>query len=122
LVQLRRARQGLENELMMLTHQPLVGGSLIAKYKRCNKGNCRCTRGELHGPFWYLSQTIQGRTVMHFIRAAEVARVRPAYLRTKQWRQRRAQLVRLGTRMLQLLDRLAEQATVGLETLEHRRR
>ncbi len=121
LVQLRQVRQRLEDELMMLTHQPLVAGSLIAKYKRCNKGECRCTRGELHGPFWYLSQTIQGRTVMRFIRAAEVARVRPAYLRTKQWRQRRAQLVRVGTRMLQLLDRLAEEATVGLDALERRR-
>jgi hypothetical protein len=119
---LRGVRQRLENELMMLTHQPLVGGSLIAKYKRCNKGECRCTRGELHGPFWYLSQTVKGRTVMRFIRAAEVARVRPAFLRTKQWRQKRAQLVRLGARMRQLLDALAKQATVKLDALERGRR
>ncbi len=121
-VQLRQARRHLENVLMTLTHQPLVAGSLIAKYKRCNKGDCRCTRGELHGPFWYLSQTVEGRTVMRFIRAADVVRVRPAFARTKQWRQQRAQLVRLSTRILQLLDRLAEQATVGLEALERRRR
>ncbi len=121
-VQLRQARRHLENVLMTLTHQPLVAGSLIAKYKRCNKGDCRCTRGELHGPFWYLSQTVDGRTVMRFIRAADVARVRPIFARTKQWRQQRAQLVRLSARILQLLDRLAEQATVGLEALARRRR
>ncbi len=122
LAQLRQARWRLETALMHLTHQPLVAGSLIAKYKRCNKGDCRCTRGELHGPFWYLSQTVEGRTVMRFIRAAEVVRVRPAFARTKQWRQNRAQLVRLSTRILQLLDRLAAQATVGLDALARRRR
>ncbi len=122
LARLRQARWHLENVLMTLTHQPLVAGSLIAKYKRCNKGDCRCTRGELHGPCWYLSQTVEGRTVMRFIRAAEVARVRPAFARTKQWRQHRAQLVRLSTRILQLLDRLAAQATVRLDALARRRR
>ncbi len=122
LAQLGRVRWRLETALMHLTQQPLVAGSLIAKYKRCNKGDCRCTRGELHGPFWYLSQTVDGRTVMRFIRAAEVARVRPAFARTKQWRQHRAQLVRLSTRILQLLDRLAELTTVGLDALERRRR
>ncbi len=121
LVPLQHARQRLENSLMMLTHQPLVAGSLIAKYKRCNKGECRCTRGELHGPCWYVSQTVKGRTVMRFIRVADVPRVRPAFARAKQWRQHRAQLVRLSTRILQLLDRLAAQATVRLDALERPR-
>ena len=28
-------------------------GSLIAERKRCGKPNCRCARGELHGPYYY---------------------------------------------------------------------
>ena len=28
-------------------------GALIAEYKRCGKPNCRCARGELHGPYYY---------------------------------------------------------------------
>ncbi len=28
-------------------------GSLIAEHKRCGKPNCRCARGELHGPYYY---------------------------------------------------------------------
>ncbi len=117
---LRQERARLERELIALPRQPLVAGSLIAKYKRCNKGGCRCTRGELHGPFWYLSQTVGGRTVMRFLRAAWVGRVRMAYGRTKQWRQRRAQRVRVERRILRLLDRLAAQATVPLERLERK--
>jgi hypothetical protein len=113
-------RSRLEGEVLGLTRGTLVAGSLIVKYKRCNKGGCRCTRGELHGPFWYVSQTVDGRTVMHFLRAAGVARVRGAFERAKRWRQRRAALVRLQARMLGLLDRLAAEATVPLERLERK--
>lgn len=114
----RRAR--LEEELLRLSYQPLVAGSLITKYKRCNKGGCRCTRGEPHGPYWYLSQTVGGRTVMRFLRAAWVGRVRAAYERTKRWRQRRAAWVRGQQQILRRLDRLAEEARVSLERLERR--
>lgn len=106
---------------MALTYHPLVGGSLITKYKRCNKGGCRCTRGEPHGPFWYLSQTVGGKTVMRFLRAADVGRVRPAAERAKRVRQWRARLVRLQGRMLAMLDRLVRAATVPLEHLEEER-
>lgn len=107
--------------LVEVTRRPLVMGSLITKYKRCNKGGCRCTRGEPHGPFWYVSQSVGGRTVMQFIRAAEVARVRGACERARQWRRQRAQVVRRQARLLRLLDQLAARATVPLEAVTHRR-
>jgi hypothetical protein len=107
--------------MLGLTRASLAAGSLIVKYKRCNKGGCRCTRGEPHGPFWYVSQAVGGRTVMHFLRAAWVVRVRAAFERAKRWRQRRAALVRLQARILGLLDRLAEEATVPLARLERKR-
>lgn len=121
LVRLRQERARLEGEMLELTRGALVAGSLITKYKRCNKGGCRCTRGELHGPFWYVSQTVGGRTVMRFLRAAGVVRVRGAFERTRRWRQGRASLVRLQARILGLLDRLADDATVPLARLERKR-
>ncbi|MGI9149685.1 MAG: DUF6788 family protein [Chloroflexota bacterium] len=30
-------------------------GTLISQGRRCGKEGCRCTRGELHGPYLYLS-------------------------------------------------------------------
>jgi hypothetical protein len=118
-LQVERSR--LEDEMLALARETLVAGSLIVKYKRCNKGGCRCTRGEPHGPFWYVSQTVSGRTVMHFLRAAWVGRVRAACARAKRWRQRRAALVRLQARLLGLMDRLAAEATVPLARLERKR-
>jgi uncharacterized protein DUF6788 len=32
-----------------------VAGSLVEQHRKCGKEGCRCTRGELHGPYVYLS-------------------------------------------------------------------
>ena len=33
---------------------PEAVGYLVAEYVRCGKPNCRCERGQKHGPYWYL--------------------------------------------------------------------
>lgn len=35
--------------------EAVLQGSLVAQRRRCGKQGCRCTRGELHGPYVYLS-------------------------------------------------------------------
>ncbi len=32
-----------------------LAGSLVEQQRRCGKEGCRCARGELHGPYVYLS-------------------------------------------------------------------
>src|SRR5664280_3083062 len=32
-----------------------LAGSLVEQRRRCGKAGCRCSRGELHGPYVYLS-------------------------------------------------------------------
>lgn len=38
-----------------------VAGSLVEQHRRCGKEGCRCTQGELHGPYTYLQ--VAGRLV-----------------------------------------------------------
>jgi hypothetical protein len=38
-----------------------LAGSLVEQHRKCGKESCRCTRGELHGPYVYLS--VAGRLV-----------------------------------------------------------
>jgi hypothetical protein len=38
-----------------------LAGSLVEQRRSCGKEGCRCTRGELHGPYMYLS--VAGRMV-----------------------------------------------------------
>lgn len=35
--------------------QGYLAGSLVEQSRRCGKEGCRCARGELHGPYIYLS-------------------------------------------------------------------
>lgn len=35
--------------------EAVLQGSLVAQGRRCGKQGCRCARGELHGPYVYLS-------------------------------------------------------------------
>ena len=35
--------------------QGYLAGSLVEQRRRCGKAGCRCSRGELHGPYVYLS-------------------------------------------------------------------
>lgn len=38
-----------------------LAGSLVEQHRKCGKEGCRCTRGELHGPYVYLS--VVGRMI-----------------------------------------------------------
>jgi hypothetical protein len=51
-----------------------VVGSLVEQHRKCGKEGCRCTRGELHGPYVYLS--VAGRLVYVPAGLAEVIRDR----------------------------------------------
>ena len=51
-----------------------LAGSLVEQRRRCGKEGCRCARGELHGPYVYLS--VAGRMVYVPATLAEAIRLR----------------------------------------------
>ena len=53
---LRKRREGL-TKLLPPLHE-VLRGSLMQRYLTCGKPDCRCARGERHGPVWYLSVTL----------------------------------------------------------------
>ena len=53
-------------------------GSLHAERKRCNRPNCRCARGERHGPYFYLFWREGGKQHKRYLRAEEVDAVQAA--------------------------------------------
>jgi hypothetical protein len=40
---------------------------------RCGKKNCKCARGELHGPYFYHFVRVDGVLVKRYIKANDVA-------------------------------------------------
>lgn len=55
------------DEARTLETQPAPGGSYVLEYISCGKPNCKCARGELHGPYWYLHRSVGGRTVKKYL-------------------------------------------------------
>jgi len=76
LAQLRERRARVVRQIPDL--QTVIAGSLQEQRRRCGKEGCRCTRGELHGPYLYLSLRVGGRTQMLYVPAELAGEVREA--------------------------------------------
>lgn len=50
--QLRARRRRLARSLPDV--EGLISGSVVEQGRRCGKEGCRCSRGELHGPYTYV--------------------------------------------------------------------
>ena len=51
-------------------------GSLQAEWKTCGTLTCRCTRGDLHGPYWSLRWREGGRQRRRYVKPSDLERVR----------------------------------------------
>ncbi len=74
--QLRDRRRRIAGRIPDLAE--VIAGSLQEQRRRCGKEGCRCTRGELHGPYLYLSLRVGGRTRMLYVPAELAEKVRGA--------------------------------------------
>jgi len=72
---LQNRREGLTKVLPPLGE--VLRGSLMERYMTCGNPDCKCARGERHGPIWYLSVTLdQSHRVGGTVPAEQVDQVR----------------------------------------------
>ena len=72
---LQRRREGLVKQLPPIDQT--LRGSLFERYLTCGNPDCKCARGERHGPVWYLTVTLApGRTTGNTLLVEQVDRVR----------------------------------------------
>jgi len=120
--ELVRERYALEKELLEhLSRGKLIAGTPVEKYKACNKGNCRCTRGELHGPTYYVSWKEGKKTKMVYVRQLLWPRVRERVERYQRWRRARARMVKIDREILLALDQMEEAITVSIKEVLKKR-
>ena len=73
--QLRARRRRLARSLPDV--EGLIAGSVVEQGRRCGKEGCRCSSGELHGPYTYVVLARQGgRTPTVYVPAAAARAVR----------------------------------------------
>ena len=76
----------------LLRPGPMMAGSFYQMYKKCGRSNCRCTRGELHGPFPVISFARGGRRSTRSVPRNREQEVRTRAEAYRQFRHRRARL------------------------------
>jgi hypothetical protein len=84
-------------------------GAVCAQKVKCGRPNCRCAKGELHGPYWYRFFRQGGRLVKEYVRQADAPGVRAACERRREEeRQLRDLLARGVGRWRRLLSAVRE--------------
>jgi hypothetical protein len=53
----------------------ILNGSVHAQWVTCGKPGCKCARGELHGPYFYLFWRENGRLRKTYVRRQDLSRV-----------------------------------------------
>jgi hypothetical protein len=67
-----------------------VQGSLEARFVKCGRANCKCSRGELHGPYFYHRYRSEGRRRRRYVKESELAALRAGIA---EYREQRAQII-----------------------------
>jgi len=47
--------------------EEIIRGSIRTVYAPCGKKKCRCKKGFLHGPYYYLAVRTEGKTKMYYL-------------------------------------------------------
>jgi len=109
---LMRERKKLEERV--LRARPQMEGSLIKRFTRCGRPGCRCMKGQPHGPFWYLSRRIEGKTRYTYIPKDRVKEVKTLIDRGIEIRKARARIRELTERLGSVLDQIVQSQLIEL--------
>jgi hypothetical protein len=99
LASLEAHRDRLKLELAALSD--LRPGSLVERYRKCGKPNCRCAQPGAtgHGPSYSLTHGVAGKTVTKIIPATYVEQTRKQLLEHQRFRQLTHDLVEVNEKI-----------------------
>jgi len=108
--------QQKKKTLTYLLHpKDMVSGSIYSSYKKCGNKNCRCAKGDLHGPFNYLSKKTDGRTKLTFIRRADEDKIISQAENYRKYTKAMAKLNKLNSRIYEYIKKIKEAKTKSYE-------
>jgi len=90
----------------------LLPGSIVAHRVRCGRKNCKCGKGERHGPYHYRYYWQDGKRRKSYIRRSDLAAVRAACAAYRhQEKQRRLERQRALAQLRRMLGPLRHLAS-----------
>lgn len=99
----------------LLNPKEMVTGSIYSIYKKCGNKNCRCTRGELHSPFNYLSRKVDGKIKLTFIRKDDENKVTKDAENYRKYTKAMARLNKLNEKIYENIKKIKEIKTKDYE-------
>ena len=99
----------------LLKPEEMVSGSVYSAYKKCGNKRCRCAKGELHGPFNYLSKRVDGKTVLSFVRKADEEEIIRQAGHYRDYIKQMAKLNRIDKRIYDNLKKIKQAKTKNYE-------
>lgn len=78
----------------------IAPGAICAQMVRCGKKNCKCARGELHGPYFYHFERVDGVLVKRYVKAKDVAAMRAACETRRRQEEWRRLILKMNSRAL----------------------
>jgi hypothetical protein len=97
-----------ESEKVAPKINPIPGG-LMTKWVRCGRANCRCAKGQLHGPYYYHRYQANGERRKKYVRKSDLPIIKAGIneLR-KQKAEARVVSEKARADLRQITDRLRE--------------
>lgn len=93
--------------IFSLVHgRPMVHGLPHEVFRKCGKSNCKCARGERHGPYPALSVNKEGMQKIVMIKKADFGGVIEEANRYKYYQETLAKIRRTNKEIDELLERL----------------
>ena len=87
----------------------MLPGAICAQMVRCGKPNCKCARGELHGPYFYHFERVGGALVKRYVKAKDVEQMRAACQARREDEKRHRRVNKMSVRQLiTMIEKLRE--------------
>lgn len=87
----------------------ILSGTVHVQYVRCGKTNCKCSRGELHGAYYYHFVRVDGKLKKRYLKASEVKSTQQACLARQQHQKNYLSTTRLTwKRLRQIREKLSK--------------
>lgn len=99
-----------------------MAGAVCAQMTRCGKPNCKCVRGELHGPYFYHFKRVNGVLMKRYVKKKDAYRMRAACEARRRMEKRDRSAHKLTVRQLaKLIEQLRGNERLLLKFMEVQR-
>ena len=92
---------------VMMNNKQYIAAQVYERYKKCGNKNCKCQKGELHGPFLWIYQNKKGKKLISTtVAAGKESKARQLAENYSKWLEYRRLIREMERQIQQYLDEL----------------